>query len=118
MSMSAETFGRPRKTPRRGRQMAVVVMEKQSASVDLVDSAKRRQIIEGARQVFLAEGFDGASMGEIAKAAGVSKGTLYVYFSSKEALFAALTIEKKKDLAEVLFQIDVGDPDVRAVLAR
>lgn len=81
------------------------------------DSAKRRQIIEGARQIFLAEGFDGASMGEIAKAAGVSKGTLYVYFSSKEALFAALTIEKKKSLAEVLFQIDVDNPDVRAVLA-
>ncbi|MBZ6077965.1 TetR/AcrR family transcriptional regulator [Microvirga puerhi] len=81
------------------------------------DSAKRRQILEGARQVFLAEGFDGASMGEIAKAAGVSKGTLYVYFSSKEALFAALTIEKKQSLAEVLFQIDADNPDVRSVLA-
>lgn len=31
-----------------------------------VDSAKRRQILDGARKVFLAEGFDGASMGEIA----------------------------------------------------
>jgi len=82
-----------------------------------VDSAKRRQILEGAQQVFLAEGFDGASMGEIAKAAGVSKGTLYVYFASKEALFAALTIEKKQSLAEVLFQIDADNPDVRSVLA-
>ena len=47
------------------------------------DSAKRRQILDGARKVFLAQGFDGASMGEIAKAAGVSKGTLYVYFQNK-----------------------------------
>ena len=45
------------------------------------DSAKRRQIIEGARAIFRALGFDAASMGEIAKAAGVSKGTLYVYLS-------------------------------------
>jgi hypothetical protein len=34
--------------------------------------------MEGARAVFLAQGFDGASMGEIARRAGVSKGTLYV----------------------------------------
>lgn len=82
------------------------------------ESAKRRQILEGARRVFLASGFDGASMGEIAKAAGVSKGTLYVYFDSKESLFAALTTEEKQGLAEVLFRLDADDPDVRAVLTR
>ena len=53
------------------------------------DSAKRRQIVEGARQMFLAHGFDAASMADIAKAAGVSKGTLYVYFKDKEELFGA-----------------------------
>src|SRR3954463_11785967 len=80
------------------------------------ENAKRRQILEGARQVFLARGFDGASMGEIAKVAGVSKGTLYVYFDSKETLFEALTTEEKKGLAEVLFKLDPDNPDVRAVL--
>lgn len=79
---------------------------------------KRRQILEGARQVFMASGFDGASMGEIARAAGVSKGTLYVYFDSKEALFEALTTEEKQGLAEALFQLDEDDPDLRAVLTR
>lgn len=83
-----------------------------------VDNAKRRQILDGARSVFLAKGFDGASMGEIAKASGVSKGTLYVYFVSKEALFEALTLEERRGLAEVLFRLDADDPDVRAVLAR
>jgi AcrR family transcriptional regulator len=82
------------------------------------ESAKRRQILEGARQVFLASGFDGASMGEIAKAAGVSKGTLYVYFDSKESLFAALTTEEKQGLAEVLFKLSADDPDVRSVLSQ
>ncbi len=52
--------------------------------------AKRRQIMDGARQVFLSAGFDGASMNDIARAAGVSKGTLYAYFNSKDALFEAI----------------------------
>jgi AcrR family transcriptional regulator len=89
-----------------------------SPGEDGAESAKRRQIMEGARQVFLARGFDGASMGEIAKVAGVSKGTLYVYFDNKESLFEALTTEEKRGLAEVLFQLDAEDPDVRAVLTR
>lgn len=84
----------------------------------LADNAKARQILDGARKVFLAEGFDGASMGSIAKAAGVSKGTLYVYFKDKEALFEALTRAERGALAEVLFSLDQGDPDVRAVLTR
>jgi AcrR family transcriptional regulator len=55
-------------------------------SVHLVadeESSKRRQILDGACKVFRHLGFDGASMGEIARAAGVSKGTLYVYFPDK-----------------------------------
>ncbi|MCJ2135467.1 TetR/AcrR family transcriptional regulator [Methylobacterium sp. J-026] len=79
---------------------------------------KRRQILDGARRVFLGSGFDGASMGEIARAAGVSKGTLYVYFDSKEALFEALTIQEKSRLAEALFTLDADDPDVPGVLNR
>ncbi|GJE29374.1 TetR/AcrR family transcriptional regulator [Methylobacterium organophilum] len=82
------------------------------------ESDKRRQILEGARQVFMAFGFDGASMGEIARAAGVSKGTLYVYFASKEDLFEALTLEQKRGLAEALFKLDPEDPDVRGALTQ
>jgi len=91
----------------------------EAGSVSVADGSenlKRRQILDGARQVFLAQGFDGASMGEIAKVAGVSKGTLYVYFDSKEQLFEALTTEEKQGLAEVLFKLDGDDPDVRSVL--
>jgi len=79
---------------------------------------KRRQILEGARRVFLAAGFDGASMGEIAKAAGVSKGTLYSYFASKEALFERLIHDERTSLAEALFRLDSDDPDTRSVLRR
>lgn len=82
------------------------------------ETDKRRQILEGARAVFLTAGFDGASMGEIARVAGVSKGTLYVYFDSKERLFEALTIAERQGLAETLFRLDADDPDVAGVLAR
>src|ERR1700735_2745506 len=60
------------------------------AAVGNDGSAKQRQIVEGARQVFLSAGFDGASMNDIARAAGVSKGTLYAYFDSKDELFEAI----------------------------
>ena len=79
---------------------------------------KRRQILDGARHVFLADGFDGASMGSIAKSAGVSKGTLYSYFESKEGLFERLIQEERSSLAEALFRLDADDPDTRAVLRR
>jgi AcrR family transcriptional regulator len=62
--------------------------------------AKRRQIMEGARTAFLSAGFDGASMNDIARAAGVSKGTLYAYFDSKEELFKAIIRAEKATTAE------------------
>ena len=49
---------------------------------------------------------------------GVSKGTLYVYFDSKEELFEALIIQEKSSLAEALFTLDAENPDVPAVLTR
>ena len=62
----------------------------------VVDNAKRRQILDGARKVFLVEGFEGASMNDIARVAGVSKGTLYVYFESKERLFSVIVDEERQ----------------------
>src|SRR5882724_8519390 len=82
------------------------------------DSAKRRQIVEGARSVFMAQGFDAASMGEIARAAGVSKGTLYVYFKDKDELFKAIVEKECVFQAEGIFSFDEADPDVEAVLMR
>ena len=78
--------------------------------------AKRKQIIEGARRVFFGQGFAAASMGEIARESKVSKGTLYVYFDSKEALFAAIVEEAKGEAAEHTLRFDPDDPDVRATL--
>src|SRR5438477_7224619 len=70
------------------------------------DSSKRRQILDGARKVFMDLGFDGASMGEIARAAGVSKGTLYVYFADKSRLFEAIVEQEALEQGRLAFNFD------------
>src|ERR1700712_1733182 len=70
------------------------------------DSTKRRQILDGARTVFMDLGFDGASMNEIARSAGVSKGTLYVYFADKNRLFEAIVEEDSLEQGKVVFNFD------------
>jgi AcrR family transcriptional regulator len=70
------------------------------------DSSKRRQILDGARKLFLDLGFDAASMGEIARAAGVSKGTLYVYFADKNRLFEAIVEQECLEQGKVAFNFD------------
>src|SRR3954465_7891528 len=70
------------------------------------DSSKRRQILDGARKVFMDLGFDGASMNEIARSAGVSKGTLYVYFADKSRLFEAIVGEEALEHGTVVFNLD------------
>jgi AcrR family transcriptional regulator len=70
------------------------------------DSSKRRQILDGARKVFMDLGFDGASMNEIARSAGVSKGTLYVYFADKNRLFEAIVEDEALEQGKVVFNFD------------
>ncbi|MBX9455021.1 MAG: TetR/AcrR family transcriptional regulator [Rhizobium sp.] len=72
------------------------------------DPAKREQIIEGAHRIFMGMGFDASSMSDIAREAGVSKGTLYVYFKNKEDLFAAMVQRQKSRVFEKL-QEALGD---------
>ncbi|PZQ98072.1 MAG: TetR/AcrR family transcriptional regulator [Cereibacter sphaeroides] len=48
---------------------------------------KYEQVLDGAWNVFRRDGFEGASVDDIAREAGVSKATLYSYFSDKRLLF-------------------------------
>ena len=66
--------------------------------------AKRDQILFGARRVFLRDGFAAASTDAIAAEARVSKRTLYVYYSSKEELFA-----------DVMRKLTIENPQTRAL---
>ncbi len=52
--------------------------------------AKERAILDAALRLFSQHGYRHTSVDEIATAAGIAKGTIYLYFESKEALFRAL----------------------------
>lgn len=62
------------------------------------DPVKRDQILDGANTVFSRMGFDAAGMADITREAGVSKGTIYVYFDSKDDLFSALIDRERAHL--------------------
>ncbi len=55
-----------------------------------VSEARKNQIIEAATRVFTERGFDEARMDDIVDQSGLSKGTLYWYFDSKEAIIIAI----------------------------
>lgn len=54
------------------------------------DATKMLQLIEAAEDIFLAKGYHSATMSDVAKAAGMSKKTVYQLIDSKAGLFAAL----------------------------
>lgn len=53
----------------------------------------RQKILEAAEEVFGQRGYDSASIGDITRSAGVAQGTFYLYFPSKQAVFAELVRE-------------------------
>ena len=55
--------------------------------------AKRQQITDAARALFLAQGYARTSMDAITAEAGVSKQTLYAYFDSKDDLLKAIVLD-------------------------
>lgn len=69
------------------------------------------QVLAGARDVFMSDGFEGASVDDIARAAGVSKATLYSYFPDKRQLFMEVaTTECSRMSDRALELIDLTAP--------
>jgi len=72
-------------------------------------ACKERQILDGAAFVFARDGYEGASMSRIAGEAGVSKGTLYNYFTSKAELFSAyVRRECNRSIATMFEEFDTS----------
>ena len=66
--------------------------------VRLGSAARREAILEGARRALIAGGLAGTTMDDVAAAAGVAKGTPYLYFSSKADLIETIRLEYGMDL--------------------
>ncbi|TCF96327.1 TetR family transcriptional regulator, partial [Paraburkholderia strydomiana] len=75
-----------------------------SPSPDLspLQRRKRSAILDGAKTVFLSQGFSLATMDDVAAAAGVGKQTVYRHFKSKEALFVGLVSSMCAKVGELL----------------
>jgi AcrR family transcriptional regulator len=81
-------------------------------STPRLSTAKREQILDGARKMFFESGYEGASMNDIAKAAGVSKGTLYTHFKDKEDLFTVMIQAECEQVLARNFVFQTGaDPE-------
>jgi len=70
----------------------------QSAVRELRRVARTSRILDAAEEVFTDKGFDAATMEEVAERAGLAKGTLYLYFPSKEDLFLGLALRTQDEL--------------------
>ncbi|MEL6959559.1 MAG: TetR/AcrR family transcriptional regulator [Pseudomonadota bacterium] len=69
------------------------------------------QVLEGARKIFMSDGFEGASVDDIARAAGVSKATLYSYFPDKRLLFMEVAKSECIRQADMAMEtIDMSEP--------
>jgi AcrR family transcriptional regulator len=79
--------------------------------------AKRREILDNASHVFLEQGFERASMSEIAARVGGSKTTLYGYFKSKEELFVAVaSAQADEQVAPAFAALGQSAEDLRGAL--
>lgn len=80
-------------------------------AAEIKKGRKFDQVLEGAREVFVRDGFEGASVDEIARVAGVSKATLYSYFPDKRLLFSEVArLECNRQAEEALQEVGQDDP--------
>lgn len=80
---------------------------------------RRNTIIDAAELVFFKRGIENASMDEVAQEAELSKGTLYLYFKSKEELYRAIILRGfiilKRQLKEAAQTHEIGFQQVKAI---
>ena len=91
-------------------------MSQQDEGVSTRESERERRegraqhILDAAASLMLRYGYQKTTIDDIAREAGVGKGTLYLHWKTREALFAALILREKVALAEDIQQRIAGDP--------
>jgi len=84
-------------------------------------AAYREAILDAAERVFLSDGFQSAKMVDVAEGTGVSVGTLYNYFDSKDAVFQALVDRHRTRYFDMLcapFLSDGATSQLRELIGR
>ena len=77
---------------------------------------RRSQILDAAAQVFLENGYGGATIDLVIERAGASKATVYSFFGGKDGLFAAIVEERAERILSAFGDPEVVDHDVLSAL--
>ncbi len=80
--------------------------------------AKRQRILAVATELFLEQGFSGASTSELQRRVGGSKTTIYAHFGDKAGLFTAVVDEMLADSVSLLSSLDLAELTIREALIR
>lgn len=99
----ARAPSQPASQPGQGEGKGAAAGPRRRRAAPMDKAARRQQILAAALTVFSANGYAGTRLDDVARAAGVAKGTLYLHFSDKEALFRGLVEE---NIAPVLADAD------------
>ncbi len=84
----------------------------------LTSQSKREVILKAAEGIFLKKGFFPTRIDDIARAARVAKGTVYLYFSDKESIYLALFTQKIEEGISFLKMVEKGPDPPKAKLER
>lgn len=76
----------------------------------------RAKLLESAAKCFADDGYDGCSVADIAKAAGMSAGNLYIHFSGKEDLFKTMIQQEHGEAAEKMRQAAGENPSLQFIM--
>ena len=84
-----------------------------AAEREALSETRRTQILEAALRVWVRHGFDGSSVEAIAREAGLAKGTLYLYFPTKDAILEAIVgrYSLLPDMTELATALRATPPD-------
>jgi len=97
--------------------MTTPIAERKTRS-ESARAARREEILAAARHVFSRQGFRGTTIADIAEEAGIALGTIYLYFPSKEDVFAALNEELNQLIGRALTDVPPVTSLERAVRVR
>jgi AcrR family transcriptional regulator len=84
---------------------------------DVLSEFRRAALMRAARRVFGAHGYESATMEEIAREAEVAKGTIYLYYPSKQAIYEAAFTDCMAELEERTRQRVESAPTVKDAIA-
>jgi AcrR family transcriptional regulator len=100
-----------------GDHMAAAPAVERTKRGELAKQARREEILSAARSVFAERGFGGTTIADIAEEANIALGTIYLYFASKEDVFAALNEKLIRLITDAVTNVPPAESledDVRA----